>query len=371
MTLDPDVALRADESARYLRARELIMAYGWNSTSYQILNPGFELWFSSGRDAVVGYVRAGGRRVVGGAPVSSHERLHEVADEFERDAREHGLGVVYFGAEERLENLYRGRDTHSALLLGAQPSWNPNDWDTIIATHASLRAQLNRARNKGVTIELWPSERAERNAELGTVLKEWLATRGLPPLHFLIEPETLGNMRDRRVFVASRDGAPVGFLVASPIPARNGWLTEQFVRGRGAPNGTAELMIDAAVRWCAEQSCGYLTMGLAPLSTRAGDFRNSSMPLQLGFRWLRAHGRRFYNFAGLDAFKAKFCPGQWEAVYAISNERRFSLKAAYAIASAFTQGRPVRTVLEGMVGAVKQEVRWWRTNESTRRGLAR
>jgi phosphatidylglycerol lysyltransferase len=348
----------AQNGAEYDRARELVLEYGWNSTAYQILNPGFELWFSKVHPAVVGYVRAGGRRVVGGAPVAADVDLRDVAEEFERDARAGGAGVVYFGAEERLEALYRGTKTHSAILLGAQPSWDPEDWAGIIATHSSLRAQLNRARNKGVSVSLWPSERAEHNPELKTLLQEWLGTRGLPPLHFLVEPETLGNLRDRRVFVATRGEVPVGFLVASPIPARRGWLTEQFVRGRGAPNGTAELMIDSAVRWAAEQRAEYVTLGLAPLSTRGGDLTSHSLLIQIGFKWVRAHGRRFYNFEGLDSFKAKFAPERWEAVYAVSNEGRFSIRALYAIASAFTEGRSFSTVARGLVQAGRQEVRW-------------
>jgi phosphatidylglycerol lysyltransferase len=340
------------------RARELVLEYGWNSTAYQILNPGFQLWFSTLHPAVVGYVRAGGRWVVGGSPVAANTKLREVADEFERDAAAHHAGVVYFGAEERLENLYRGTTTHDAILLGAQPAWDPDRWTGIIASHASLRAQLNRARNKHVSVALWPSERAEHNPELKKLLQEWLGTRGLPPLHFLVEPETLGNLSDRRVFVATRDDKPVGFLVASPIPARNGWLTEQFVRGHNAPNGTAELMIDAAVCWVASQHADYVTLGLAPLSTRAGDMTSHSLLIRLGFKWVRAHGRRFYNFAGLDTFKAKFFPDRWEAVYAISNERRVSIRSLYAIASAFTQGKPFSTVAHGLMQAGRQEMAW-------------
>jgi len=350
----------AQSGAEYDRARELVLEYGWNSTAYQILNPGFELWFSRLHPAVVGYVRAGGRRVVGGAPVAADADLRDVAEEFERDSRAAGAGVVYFGAEERLDALYRGTKTHTAILLGAQPSWDPSDWAEIITTHSSLRAQLNRARNKGVSVSLWPSDRAERSPELKTLLQEWLGTRGLPPLHFLVEPETLGNLRDRRVFVATRDGVPVGFLVASPIPARRGWLTEQFVRGRGAPNGTAELMIDSAVRWVAEQRADYVTLGLAPLSTRGGDLTSHSLLIQIGFKWVRAHGRRFYNFEGLDSFKAKFAPERWEAVFALANEGRFSIRSLYAIASAFTEGRPFGTVAKGLVQAAKQEARWLR-----------
>ncbi len=341
------------------RARALVLAHGWNSTAYQILNPGISLWFARGGDAVAGYVDAGGMRVVAGAPVCAHGRLAAVAAELEADAAGKGRGVCYFGAEARLEALYAGSPRHSAVTLGAQPVWDPGGWPEIVAGHASLRGQLNRARNKGVAVVEWPARRASADPRLHDRLDEWLATRGLPPLHFLVEPETLGRLLDRRVFVAERAGEPVGFLVASPVPARRGWLTEQFVRGRGAPNGTAELMIDGAMRALARDGFGYVTLGLAPLSRHVPPgHAPDPLWLRAALAWVRAHGRRFYNFDGLDAFKAKLDPHRWDPVFAISTGARFTPGTLYAIAAAFSRGSPVRLVAGGLVRAVRQEARW-------------
>ena len=74
--------------------------------------------------------------------------------------------------------------------------------------------------------------------------------------------------------------------------------------------------------------------------------------------WARAHGGRFYNFEGLDAFKAKFRPLVWDPVYAICNEPRFSPSMLYAIASAFTDGAPVRTIAGGLSRAARREGEW-------------
>ncbi|HEY0782498.1 MAG TPA: phosphatidylglycerol lysyltransferase domain-containing protein, partial [Thermoanaerobaculia bacterium] len=249
------------------RARELVLAHGWNSTSYQILNPGIRLWFSAAHEAVVGYVAQAGRLVAAGAPVCAEAALPEVAEELERDARWRGLRVCYFAAESRRAEAHSGSRRHSLVVLGAQPVWAPRSWPAIVARHASLRAQLHRARNKGVAIVEWPTARA-RQPEIARCLGEWLAARGLPPLRFLVEPHTLDRLTDRRIFAALRHGALVGFLVASPVPRRNGWLVEQIVRGAAAPNGTAELMIDAALGAMAEGGSAYVTLGLAPLSRR-------------------------------------------------------------------------------------------------------
>jgi phosphatidylglycerol lysyltransferase len=222
------------------RVRSLVNQFGWNATAYQIINPGISHWFSSAGDAVIGYVEHHGVRLVAGAPVCPGERLAEVVDEFERDSARRNIKVCYFGAEARLESCLSDSPRHSRIWLGAQPVWQPNSWAGIIARQSSLRAQLNRARNKSVAVGEWSVEHASGHPELRRCLSEWLATRGLPPMHFLVELETLDRLYDRRVFVAERAGEVIGYLVSSPVPRRNGWLIEQIVRGAGAVNGTNE-----------------------------------------------------------------------------------------------------------------------------------
>jgi phosphatidylglycerol lysyltransferase len=284
-----------------------------------------------------------------------------VAHEFEREAAGMGERVCYFGAGTRLESALRAGPRRSTVLLGSQPVWDPAHWPAIVARRASLRAQLNRARNKGVRVREMDAEQASRDPTLARVLHAWLATRGLPPLHFLVEPDTLSTLADRRVFVAVRDGAAVGYLVASPVPQRDGWLVEQIIRGRGAANGTNELLVDAAMRALADSRAAYVTLGLAPLSTRASVSEEGQVPHPLWLRvvlaWTRLHGRRFYNFDGLDAFKAKLQPDEWEPIFAISVERRFSVRTLYAIAAAFSAGSPVLLVARAVATAVLQEVR--------------
>jgi len=339
------------------KARELVLRFGWNATAYQILNPGIELWFSAAGDAVVGFVRSRGMVVVGGAPVCAPSRLSAVTAEFLAEAHAGGEKVCYFGAGGRLDDRYQADSGWSRVLLGAQPVWDPHHWPEALAKRRSLRAQLNRARNKGVTVAEWPAVEAENEARLRRVLAQWLETRNLPPLHFMVEPETLSHLDDRRVFVAEREGKVVAFTVLSPVPERNGWLFEQIVRGNSASNGTAELLLDTAMGAIAASGSTYATLGLSPLSQRAG-LTQPKQPLWLGLvlRLVRRGGRRFYNFGGLDAFKAKFNPETWEPIYAIAEGTSFPPRALYAIAGAFSGGAPMELVFRAVVRAVHNEL---------------
>jgi phosphatidylglycerol lysyltransferase len=333
------------------RARAIVLKHGWNATSYQIVNPGIAHWFSTGGDAVVGFVRYSGYRIVAGAPVCSVERIESIVEEFESESKSSHERVCYFGAEGRLESALSKRSTHSMALLGAQPAWNPAHFDAIVKSHSSLRAQLNRAKNKGVSIVEYTPREAMNSPDLQNVLASWLKHRGLPPLHFLVEPETLNRLDDRRIFVArlSDPYSVAAFAVLSPIPARNGWLVEQFPRLPRAPNGTIELLLTTAVNAIAESGATYVTLGLAPLARRSEAVANESRLLQTALSFASSHGRRFYNFKGLETFKSKFRPEVWENVYAIENSSRFSMRALYAIAGAFAQRSPVRLVLSALL----------------------
>lgn len=338
------------------RARKLVLAHGWNSTAYQLLNPGMSLWFSEDADAVVGFVEASGVCVVAGAPVCPAGRLEATAAVFEQHARQAGMSVCYFCAESRLHALYEHSPVHRTVCLGAQPAWQPRGWPAIIDRHASLRAQLHRATNKGVRVEEWRPDEAGADPRLRDLLQQWLQTRGLPPLHFLVEPDTLSRILDRRIFVAQRSGNPIAFLVASPIPARDGYLIEQIVRGASAPNGASELLVDAAMRAVAASGAAYVTLGLAPLSRHAPP-SDLDQPFWLAgaLGWMRAHGRRFYNFDGLDSFKAKMRPDQWEPVFAIAAGTYFSPRTLYAITGAFSGTSTVSLVARALARAAAQD----------------
>lgn len=339
-------------------ARALVLRHGWNAVSYQILNRGMRWWFSATGDGVVGFARHDRVRVVCGAPVCTAARIEAVAGEFERDAAVAGDRVVFFGAGSRLEQVYLARRDHSLVKIGAQPVWDPREWPAIVAGHASLRAQLNRARNKGVRVREWSPAEAAHSPALERVLHEWLATRGLPPLAFMVTPYLLDDLGDRRTFVAERDGDVLAYLVATPVPARDGWLVEEWPRSRRAPNGTTQLLVDAAMRAFAEAGCGYATLGLAPLSRR-GDDAAGAQPawLRLLLRWVRAHGRRFYNFEGLEAFKSALQPQAWEPIYAIAPGPHLTPRMLHAIASAFAGGSPEWLVLRAIGGSILEEVR--------------
>lgn len=338
-------------------AREIVIARGWNSTSYQILNPGMQHWFSAAHSAVVGYTRRDRILLAAGSPVCGAEALRSVCGEFEAFAKAQGCSVCYVCAEERLRAVLAGSPRCAAIALGAQPVWNPHTWPAIVHHRSSLRAQLYRARNKGVEVEAVTAQGAASDPELRRVLQEWLQGRRLPPLHFLVEPNVLdGELADRVVLLARRRGVPVAFLVASPIRARNGYLVELLARSAASPNGVSELLIDAAMQRFAGEGCDYVTLGLVALAHAADEeIRRNPAWLRILMYFARAHANRFYNFRGLERFRMKMEPERWETIYAISNEPRFSVRSLYAMGGAFSGIAPWAAIAIGILRAAGDE----------------
>ena len=350
------------------------MQHGWNTTCYQLLNPGMKHWFPDSGDALIGYVTHAGTRVVAGAPVCARERFVPVATEFEASARRQGERVCFFAAEEWFERRWQHHRTRARIVLGAQPVWNLQSWPEHADHSRNLRAQLNRARNKQVRVTEWPTGRAQGCNELRAVHAGWLAGRGLPPLRFLVESDVIDHLGGRRIFVAESAAGTEGFLTACPVPARNGWLAELVVRRGRAPHGTAALLVDQAARLLAADGAARFTLGLSPLA-----HPHSQTPLPVWLRlmqaWLRAHGRRFYNFRGLEYFKAKFDPPEWQPIYAMLPGRRTSPRDLYAIAAAFAGGPPFSMLARAMSGAVRDElgslVQRWSPPNGARRDRSR
>src|SRR5262249_32756665 len=151
------------------------------------------------------------------------------------------------------------------VRIGEQPVWDPRSWDQVLAGNRSLREQLRRSRAKGVTVRAASADELRDGpvrAAIADLAERWLATRPMAPMGFLVHVDPFRFPEERRVFVAERNGVLVAAAGVIPVPARSGWFLEDLLRAPEAPNGTAELLVDAVMRWAAAEGCPWVTLGL-------------------------------------------------------------------------------------------------------------
>ncbi len=216
-------------------------------------------------------------------------------------------------------------------------------WHSILESRASLRYQVARARHKGITVSEMAPETAATSSELREIREAWLRRKHLPPLHFLIEPEIFAELSDRRIFIARSNRKIIAYLLCTPMPNRNGWLFEQWAYGDLAPLGTSELLVHSAMSTFAAEGCKTVSMGLAPLSAKAGlaPGRPGPLWLRMFFRFMRWSANPLYNFKGLEHYKYKFRPHWSEPVYIVVNSEHLWPINVLAIAHAFA-GSPLQ-----------------------------
>src|SRR5437764_15120361 len=93
---------REDEDDRERdRVLALVRRYGWNTTSFQVLEDGYRYAFF-GDDACVSFVDTGGAWVAAGAPIAPADRLSELCEAFVREGRSPGKRTAHFASEQRV-----------------------------------------------------------------------------------------------------------------------------------------------------------------------------------------------------------------------------------------------------------------------------
>lgn len=324
----------------------LLERYGHDTVCSQALEPGLSYWFSEDGDACVAYAAVGGAWVAAGGPICDQDKRQAVMRSFASAATVAGKRPRFFATEDACEGF-------SSVLIGEQAEWEPTQWEATLASKASLREQLRRARAKGVSVRAVNARevcnpKGELHKQVRLMVRDWQQSRQMAPMQFLVTLDLFQNEKHKRYFIAEREGRVIGLLVAAAIPARKGWFFENLLRAHDASNGTTELLFDCAIRVAAEEGIELVSFGLAPL---AGDVS----------AWLAAvrdHSRWLYDFEGLRAFKAKLVPQRWQRIYLSFPEQEKGVRATIDSLTAFAGGSWIGFGLRTLAHAHATLV-WW------------
>ncbi len=323
----------------------LLERFGHDTVCSQALEPGLQYWFD-GEDACVAYRDTGGAWVAAGGPLSSEDEREATMLAFAKAAKQAGKRVRFFCVEHESDHF-------RSVNIGQQAEWDPSRWAQTLSTKASLREQLRRAKAKAVVIrEPTKAEISDTGSQLHAdichMVRDWQKNKSMAPMSFLVCLDLFGHTDVKRYFLAEQMGKVVAILVASPIPARNGWFFENVLRAHDAPNGTVELLFDHAMRMAASEGVAVVSYGLAPLAGEVGTWLER----------IRHHMRWLYDFEGLHAFKAKLMPNQWRPIYLTFPKKERGVRATIDSLTAFADGSWLRFGLRTLVHAQPTLI-WW------------
>jgi phosphatidylglycerol lysyltransferase len=208
-----------------------------------------------------------------------------------------------------------------AIRIGAAPYFDLATWAPRGDRAKKARAGVNQARRAGVHVNevIEVDERLIR--ETACLCKSWLTTRRSAIRFEWLFTVDLFQHKEKKKYFTARDanGKLVGFLAASPIPARDGWYLEDVLRSKNAPNGTTDLLVVEVLDSLKQSGAKLATLGTALMATEgvAGPDIHVSSVLSRAVWFVSRCCSVFYNFDGVRRFKAKFAPSWWESEYVL------------------------------------------------------
>ena len=316
-----------------------LQRFGADAMSFLALESKMMHWIDEappgGTGARVAYFDTGSAWVGAAGPLAAEDARSVAAARFMAAARSRGRRASFFGTESLVAPHFK------RLLLGEQPIFRPREWLEALPPRGSLREQLRRARAKGVRVRSVAADELGEGTPLsGKVLalaRDWLQSRHMEPMGFLVALELFQESSEHRYFLAERGGVPIGFLSAVPIYGHGAWLVEDVVRAREAPNGTTESLFVALLHDV--RDAPFVTLGLTPLS---GDI---VWPLRLA----RLVSRPLFDFPGLRAFRARLHPHEWQPVWLVHPEGQPAVVPLLDALRAFANGTLLRFALRSIV----------------------
>lgn len=309
------------------RLESLLARHARAATAVQALYPSMSIWFDATGDAAVAYADTGRAWVAAGPPLAPPAAQVATVRAFVAAAAAAGRRACLFGVDARL--LLRAG--LQALPIGKLAWWHASAWPQVLRQTRSLREQLRRARKKGVVVrQPGAAETAPGSAlrhAAAQLIGRWQAMHHLAPMQFVVQVEPFCGGALRQLFVAEHQGRLVGLLALGRLQ-RQSWSATEFLRDPRAPNGTIELLFDAAQRWVSERGDGRLTLGLLPLA--------GTLPPWL--MRLRRLGGLLFDFRGLQGFKQKLRPQRWQTLWLGFAPERSAIAALHDVLRAFAGG---------------------------------
>lgn len=297
----------------------LQMLYGYNAHSLVSIAPGAEMWSAPDIDGAIIYGEFGRVWLAAGDPLASPDESAELARQFASFAKRRNRVVAF--VPTTMEFAHRVAPRHfTAVKVGAAPYFDLPTWNPRGDAAKKLRAGVNQARRAGVEIEVATDLNQSLKSETAQLCIDWLGARPAgTTFGWLVALDPFMHAEYKKYFAARINGKLIGFLAASPIPARRGWYLEDVISDPNSPPGTATLLVVEALKRLKEEGAALATLGTAPLVDDGSDdipcgHHVVERTLDLASRHLGS----FYNFEGLRRFKSKFVPSWWESEYALA-----------------------------------------------------
>ena len=331
MVLHTAVISRKATEAEKNHARELVIKYGQNPSSYLALEDDKTLFFGKEVDGVIAYGIVGNVVTVCGDPICAPEDFLIFLAEFKAFCSECSYQCIFLGTTDAFIKEY-GQLGYNHVKSGEEACFKLSEYQLSGGKMQKLRSLINHANKTVTTHEYKPNENKDSKIEkeIDDVSEAWLEGKKSGQLGFSVGGVGLDDPLDRRYFYAiDEEGKMVAFNVFLPYANKNGYMADVTRRVPHAPGGVTEKLIFDGFMTFKEEGAEWGSMGQAPLANVHEEGVKDDMTVKL-LEFIYEKCNKFYGFKDLHHAKEKYSPTVWAPGYFVYSSKNITPEMAFA-----------------------------------------
>lgn len=299
-----------------------------------ILDASCQLFSSSSIEGLIGYRIEASNAVVFGDPVCPEEHKGTLAQEFQAYCKNKNLGVVYAVASEEFAKWAVANIQSVAVEFGEKFVLNPlsNPMNNKGSKAGLVRKKVKHALAEGVFVEEYRGNDPEMEAAIQGVADAWLDSRHGPQV-YLANISLFKDRTGKRWLYAKQAGHLVGILLLNQLKANEGWLLNNVMITKNAPNGLSELLVISALQMLEIENCQHVIIGPVP-AKRLGKIEGLGRFATTLTRWAYKGAQKVFRLGGHEVFWEKFQPAVKPA-FLLFPENNLSISSIKALLRAF------------------------------------
>ncbi|MGB6769643.1 MAG: phosphatidylglycerol lysyltransferase domain-containing protein [Methyloceanibacter sp.] len=273
--------------------------------------------FSESGNSFLMFSKFGSTWAALGNPVGPESERAELVWRFIEFACSEGGQAAFYQVPPATLSLYLDAGL-SPIKVGEEARIALPDFSLAGANRTKLRYALRRGERDGLEFEIISASRAPALIEhVDRISKAWLSKRINPTeKYFSVAALNRDYLSCQQLALVRRNGKPIAFAsVMTTEIKQEATLGLMRYQPEDAPSCTMEYLLVQLLLHFKRDGYNTFSIGVAPLSG------SNKHPLARshGVPWLIASvARRYYNFDGIRAFKAKFDPA-WEPRYLVAS----------------------------------------------------
>lgn len=302
-----------------------------------LLEESCQIFLTPEIEGFIGYKIESSNAVVFGDPVCSLQDKPALAKKFQEYCASKGIGVVYTIVSKEFADW--SFKNHSAITIEFGEKFILDPFNNPINNTGSksvlVRKKVKQAGNAGLTVHEYSGDDPKIEQQIEDVASEWLQKRHGPQI-YLSHVTLFKDRQGKRWFYAQSQGKIVAFLMLNELKEQNGWLLNNNMMTKKAPNGVSELLIINTLQELEKENCRFVLIGPVP-GKQLGEINGIDGFSSTLTRWFFKGARFVFHLEGQAAFWDKFQPRSVGS-YLVFPEKNLGYSSIKALLSAFNTG---------------------------------